>query len=141
MEIVVAGTADAIMMVEGGALEITEEDFLGAVEFAHGEIKKIVKAINQLVKKAGKNKREYPLKKVNTDLDKWVRKTFAKDVAKAMRIVDKHTREEAFSNITSAKRSIASAKKTTTSKRCSKIPTRTKSSARSSRRWKRTSCA
>ena len=99
MEIVVAGTADAIMMVEGGALEISEEDFLGAVEFAQGEIKKIVKAINQLVKKAGKAKREYPLKKVNADLDKWVRKAFAKDVAKAMRIVDKHTREEAFSNI------------------------------------------
>ncbi|MGC2129727.1 MAG: polyribonucleotide nucleotidyltransferase, partial [Candidatus Aquilonibacter sp.] len=91
--------ADAIMMVEGGAQEISEEDFLGAVEFGHGEIKKIVKAINQLVKKAGKDKREYPLKKVNADLDKWVRKTFAKDVAKAMRIVDKHTREEAFSNI------------------------------------------
>ena len=51
------------------------------------------------MKKAGKDKREYPLKKVNADLDKWVRKTFAKDVAKAMRIVDKHTREEAFSNI------------------------------------------
>ena len=99
MEIVVAGTADAIMMVEGGADEISEEDFLGAVEFAHGEIKKIVKAINQLVKKAGKDKREYPLKKVNADLDKWVRKTFAKDVAKAMRIVDKHTREAAFSDI------------------------------------------
>jgi polyribonucleotide nucleotidyltransferase len=99
MEIVVAGTADAIMMVEGGANEISEEDFLGAVEFAQGEIKKIVKAINQLAKKAAKAKREYPLKKVNSDLDKWVRKTFAKDVAKAMRIVDKHTREEAFSNI------------------------------------------
>jgi len=102
MEIVVAGTDDAIMMVEGGAHEISEEDFLGAVEFAHGEIKKIVKAINQLAKKAGKAKREYPLKKVNADLDKWVRKTFAKDVAKAMRIVDKHTREEAFSNISIA---------------------------------------
>ena len=46
MEIVVAGTADAIMMVEGGADEISEEDFLGAVEFAHDEIKKIVKAID-----------------------------------------------------------------------------------------------
>ena len=99
MEIVVAGTADAIMMVEGGALEISEEDFLGAVEFGQGEIKKIVKAINQLVKKSGKEKRVYPLKKVNADLDKWVRKTFAKDVAKAMRVVDKHTREEAFSNL------------------------------------------
>ena len=97
MEIVIAGTEDAIMMVEGGAHEISEEDFLGAVEFAHKEIKKIVKAINQLAKKAGKEKRTYPTKKVNADLDKWVRKTFAKDVAKGMRIFDKHEREDALS--------------------------------------------
>jgi polyribonucleotide nucleotidyltransferase len=96
MEIVIAGTADAVMMVEGSAQEISEEDFLGAVEFGHGEIKKIVKAIDQLAKKAGKAKREYPVQKVNADLDKWVRKTFAKDVAKAMRIVEKQEREAAF---------------------------------------------
>jgi polyribonucleotide nucleotidyltransferase len=102
MDIVIAGTDEAIMMVEGGGNEISEEDFLGAVEFAHGEIKKIVKAINQLAKKAGKAKREYPLKKVNADLDKWVRKTFAKDVAKAMRIVEKQKREEAFAEISVA---------------------------------------
>jgi polyribonucleotide nucleotidyltransferase len=99
MDIVIAGTEDAIMMVEGGADEISEEDFLGAVDFAHGEIRKIIKAINQLAKKAGKPKATYPLKTVNADLDKWVRKTFAKDIAKAMRIVDKHTREGAFSDL------------------------------------------
>ena len=49
------------MMVEGGGHEISEEDLLGAVEFGHAEIKKIVTAINQLQKKAGKTKREYPL--------------------------------------------------------------------------------
>ncbi len=97
MDIVIAGTADAVMMVEGGGDEISEDDFLGAVEFAHAEIKKIVKAIDQLAKKVGKKKREYPLSKVNADLEKWVRKTFAKDVAKAMRVVDKQKREEAFS--------------------------------------------
>ena len=61
MDIVVAGTADAVMMVEGGGNEIYEEEFLGAVEFAHAEIKKIVKAIDNLRKKAGKKKREYPV--------------------------------------------------------------------------------
>ncbi|HET9029934.1 MAG TPA: polyribonucleotide nucleotidyltransferase [Candidatus Aquilonibacter sp.] len=102
MDIVIAGTDDAIMMVEGGGNEISEEDFLGAVEFAHGEIKKIVKAINQLAKKAGKEKREYPVQKVNSDLDKWVRKTFAKDVSKAMRVVEKQEREAAFDQLTVA---------------------------------------
>jgi polyribonucleotide nucleotidyltransferase len=100
MDIVIAGTADAVMMVEGGGDEISEEDFLGAIEFAHDEIRKIVKAIDQLAKKAGKKKREFPVSKVNSDLDKWVRKTFAKDVAKAMRIVDKQQREEAFRALT-----------------------------------------
>ena len=94
MDIVVAGTADAVMMVEGGGNEIDEEDFLGAVEFAHDEIKKIVKAIDQLREKAGKNEaRVSGLRKSTPTLDKWVRKTFAKDVAKAMRIVDKQERE------------------------------------------------
>jgi polyribonucleotide nucleotidyltransferase len=99
MDIIVAGTADAVMMVEGGGDEISEDDFLGAVEFAHAEVKKIVKAIDQLAKKNGKKKREFPLQKVNSDLDKWVRKTFAKDVAKAMRIVEKGAREEAFATL------------------------------------------
>ncbi len=100
MDIVIAGTADAVMMVEGGGQEISEEDFLGAVEFAHNEIKKIVASINELAKKAGKAKREYPLLKVDADLDAWVRKTFKNDVAKGMRVVEKLEREATLDKIT-----------------------------------------
>jgi polyribonucleotide nucleotidyltransferase len=96
MDIVIAGTSDGVMMVEGEGKEIDEEAFLGAVEFAHAEIRKIVAAIDQLGKKAGKPKAEYPVATVDSDLDRWVRKNFAKDVAKAMRTVDKHKREAAF---------------------------------------------
>jgi polyribonucleotide nucleotidyltransferase len=99
MDIVIAGTADAVMMVEGEGKEITEDDFLGAVEFAHAEIRKIVKAIDQLAHKAGKKKRTYPVAQVDATLDKWVRKAFAKDVAKAMRTVEKQQREALFSAI------------------------------------------
>ncbi len=99
MDIVIAGTADAVMMVEGGGNEIDEQDFLGAVEFAHAEIRKIIAAIDELAKKAGKPKREYPVLKVDSDLERWVRKNFAKDVAKAMRVVDKQKREEAFAEL------------------------------------------
>jgi polyribonucleotide nucleotidyltransferase len=99
LEIVVAGTADAVMMVEGSAHEIDEEDFLGAVAFAHDEIRKIVAAIDKLVKKCGKKKREFVVAKSDGDLEKFVRKSFAKDVAKAMRIVEKGKREEAFSEL------------------------------------------
>ncbi len=102
MDIVIAGTSEAVMMVEGEGKEIAEEDFLGAVEFAHAEIRKIVKAIDQLAKKAGKPKREFPVAKLDPTLDKWVRKAFAKDVAAAMRVVDKQKRETAFASITVA---------------------------------------
>jgi polyribonucleotide nucleotidyltransferase len=96
MDIVIAGTADAVMMVEGSAKEIDEEEFLGAVEFAHAEIRKIVAAIDDLTRKAGKPKRQYPVAAADPDLERWVRKNFAKDVAKAMRTVDKQKREAAF---------------------------------------------
>ena len=100
MDIVIAGTSDAVMMVEGGGNEMSEDDFVGAVEFAHAEIRKIIEAIDQLARKAAKPKREYPVAKVDPDLERWVRKTFAKDVAKAMRTVDKQKREAAFSALT-----------------------------------------
>ena len=99
MDIVVAGTSDAVMMVEGEGNEIAEDDFLGAVAFAHDEIRKIVAAIDKLAKKNGKKKREYPVAKLDPALDKWVRKTFGKDVGKAMRTVDKQQRESLFAGI------------------------------------------
>ena len=99
MDIVVAGTSDAVMMVEGGGHEISEEDFLGAVAFAHEAIKQIVAAIDKLQKKCGKKKRVFPLLTVDPTLDAWVRKTFKKDVAKAMRILEKGERNAAFEKL------------------------------------------
>ncbi len=100
MDIVVAGTADAIMMVEGGMNELSEEDFLAAISFAHDNIKLIVKAIDTLAKRVGKPKREYPVHKPDAELKKFVEKTFSKDVAKAMRITEKQERNAAFAEIT-----------------------------------------
>lgn len=111
MDIVVAGTADAVMMVEGGGHEISEEDFLGAVGFAHEEIKKIVASIDQLKRKAGKAKREFAIPKSDAELKAWVEKTFKKDVAKAMRVVEKGERNETFAKLTRTE-AIARCKKT-----------------------------
>ncbi len=102
MDIVVAGTSDAVMMVEGGGNEISEDDFLGAVEFAHGEIKKIVKAIDELAKKAGKAKREYPLLTSDPKLKAWVEKNFKKEVAAGMRVSDKLERNAALEKLSRA---------------------------------------
>ena len=100
VEIVVAGTADGVMMVEGAAKEISEEDFLAAVDFAHTEVKKIVAAIDKLAKKVGKPKGSYPAQKPDADLAAFIEKKFKDDVAVAMRIIDKTERNAAFAKIT-----------------------------------------
>ena len=97
MDIVIAGTADAVMMVEGGGNEIAEEDFLGAVEFAHAEIRKIIAAIDELAQKGRQTEARVSRREGRSaNWTRWVRKNFAKDVAKAMRTVDKQKREDAF---------------------------------------------
>ncbi|HXC63601.1 MAG TPA: polyribonucleotide nucleotidyltransferase, partial [bacterium] len=58
LDLVVAATDEAIMMVEGGALFLTEERMLDALDLAHAECRKIVAVINDLVKRAGKPKKE-----------------------------------------------------------------------------------
>jgi len=100
MDIVIAGTADAVMMVEGGGNEISEEEFLGAVAFGHEEIKKIVTALDELAKKAGKAKRVFPTQQSDPAFTAWVEKSFKKDVATAMRVVEKGERNEAFAKLT-----------------------------------------
>ena len=57
LNIMVVGTADGIVMVESGSKEVSEENVVGAIEFAHEEIKKICATIEELVKLAGKTKR------------------------------------------------------------------------------------
>lgn len=59
LDLVVTGSAEAIVMVEAGANEVTEEETLGAMKFAHDEIKKIVAVINDLQKQIGKVKQVF----------------------------------------------------------------------------------
>ncbi len=58
LSLTVAGTKDAVMMVEAGANEITEDEMLGAILFAHEEIKKIVAFISEIEAEVGKQKME-----------------------------------------------------------------------------------
>ncbi len=68
MEITVAGTADSIMMVEGECDEISENELLDALKFAHTEIKKLVELQNQLREECGKPKFEVPEVEINQEL-------------------------------------------------------------------------
>src|SRR5581483_5996707 len=58
LNLMVVGSAEAIVMIEAGAKEVSEDTVVDAIEFAHAEIKKICAAINQLREKAGKPKRQ-----------------------------------------------------------------------------------
>lgn len=70
IELVVAGTADSIMMVEGESKEVSEQELLDALKFAQQEIKKIVDLQNQLRAEAGKNKWVVAEKTVDVNLKK-----------------------------------------------------------------------
>ncbi len=92
LHLVVSGTKDAIMMVEAGANEVSEEVVLDGIMFAHEEIKKIVVFIEQIQAEVGKTKREVTLYKVDESIDTAVR-AFATDKMKvAIKTVEKQER-------------------------------------------------
>ena len=70
IELIVAGTADSIMMVEGDSKEVSEQDLLDALKFAQAEIKKIVDLQNQLKAEAGKTKWIVTAPTIDADLKK-----------------------------------------------------------------------
>jgi len=97
--VVVAGTRDAIMMVEAEANEVSETDMLEAIMFGHDEIKKIVDTIDRLVEVAGQPKMEVKLHSVDADVEAAV-KSYAQDrLVEAVRIAEKHARQEAIDAI------------------------------------------
>lgn len=93
LHLVVSGTRDAIMMVEAGAQEITEEQMLGAILFAHEHIKKIVDFIDEMVKEVGVPKREYTINKPDSSLDAAVRAFAAEKIAWSLDTFDRGERE------------------------------------------------
>ncbi|MBL7715383.1 MAG: polyribonucleotide nucleotidyltransferase [Bdellovibrionales bacterium] len=92
MEIMVAGTEKAIMMVEGGAREATEEQALEAIMAAHREIGKVVKAIHELRKLCGKEKREFTPQAVEASVKSKVESLATDGLKKALRTKDKGAR-------------------------------------------------
>ena len=73
LNLTVAGTSEAVLMVEAGAKEVSEEVMLGAILFAHEEIKKIVALINDIRAEIGKEKKEFPLQLPGEDVKAAVR--------------------------------------------------------------------
>ena len=101
MDIIVAGTATDIIMVEGGSREVTEADLIAALDFAMGHIRNLVAAQNELVRLAGKPKRPVVEKVDVAELEGELRAAYTERLKAAIRIPGKESRQEEINTITS----------------------------------------
>ncbi len=94
LDMVVAGTESAVLMVESEAKELTEDQMLGAVLFAHQEMQVVIKAINELKAEVGKDAWDWQAAEVNTALVESVSEKFAAGIAEAYKVTDKMDRQD-----------------------------------------------
>ncbi|MBM7837694.1 polyribonucleotide nucleotidyltransferase [Alkalihalobacillus xiaoxiensis] len=102
IDLVVAGTKDAINMVEAGAKEVPEEIMLEAILFAHENIKEMIAFQETIVAACGKEKRDIPLKKFDAELEATLRETAEASIKEAVQVVEKHARQEAIDAVIAA---------------------------------------
>ncbi|MEH6889923.1 polyribonucleotide nucleotidyltransferase, partial [Bacillus sp. JJ864] len=99
IHLVVAGTKDAINMVEAGADQVPEETMLEAIMFGHEEIKRLIAFQEEIVQAVGKEKTEVQLYEVNAELDQTVREMAEQDMHAAIQVHEKHAREDAINAV------------------------------------------
>ena len=110
LELVVAGTANAVLMVESEANCLSEDVMLGAVMFGHEQMQIAINAINELAAEAGKPKWEWQAPAVDEELEKAVADAAESGLSDAYRITDKKERQVSVGDITAAaKESLAGA--------------------------------
>jgi len=94
LDLILSGTKDAVMMIESGSKEVSEEQMLEAILFGHEEIKKIVAFIEEIVAEVGKPKQESKLIKTDEDIDTAVREFATEKILNALKTFDKTERTE-----------------------------------------------
>ncbi|MFZ5699316.1 MAG: polyribonucleotide nucleotidyltransferase [Pseudomonadota bacterium] len=94
LDLVVAGTADAVLMVESEAKELSEDEMLGAVLFGHTEMQAAIKAINELAAQAARPKWNWQAPAENETLKAQIDSNFAAAISAAYLITDKQKRYE-----------------------------------------------
>ena len=99
IDLTVAGTSEAINMVESSAKEVKEEDMLEALMFGHEAVKKLVEFENTIVKEIGQEKMEYEKLEISDELKKEVTDLIKDDIDKALRIKDKLEKYAALDEI------------------------------------------
>jgi len=96
LNLTVAGTKDAINMVEAGANELTEEEMLDALMFGHEAIKKLCEFEESIIKEVGKPKREIALYSPDKNIEKDIYERIGERMVKAISIFDKLERQDAI---------------------------------------------
>jgi polyribonucleotide nucleotidyltransferase len=99
LDLVVAGTEEAILMVEAGASEIGEAEILDALDIAHAEIKRICEAQRELARKAGKDKVEVTPPQVDESVLAELKERFGAALDEATQVVDKLERQDAIARV------------------------------------------
>jgi polyribonucleotide nucleotidyltransferase len=99
LDLVVAATQDAVMMVESEAKELTEEEMLGAVMFAHEESRKVIGAIIELAEKAAKDPWEVDVSDDTSEIKEKLRGIVGDDIAAAYKLTDKSARSDALNEV------------------------------------------
>ncbi len=99
LDLVIAGTRTAILMVEGQADEVSEETMVKALEFGHEYIKRICDTIDELRKRVGVEKMTFTPREVAADVEGHVANLTADRLTKIMSIAEKHPREEAIDDL------------------------------------------
>ena len=96
LDMVVAGTADAVLMVESEARELSEDIMLGSVLFGHQEMQKVIKACSDLRAKVNPTPWEFSEDTVTADFTAKIAESFTGDIAAAFKIADKAERGDAI---------------------------------------------
>jgi polyribonucleotide nucleotidyltransferase len=99
IHLVVAGTKDAINMVEAGADEVPEEVMLEAIMFGHEEIKRLIAFQEEIAAKVGKEKMEVVLYELDPQLEAEIRQMAEADIKRAVQVPEKLAREAAIDEV------------------------------------------
>lgn len=99
IDLKVAGTKDAINMVEAGSKEVSEDIMLEAIMFGHEEIKKLIKFQEKIIEEIGKNKIEVLIKEIDNQIYDNIYLNYINKIQKAIMIKDKKSRDEQIASI------------------------------------------
>ncbi len=99
LDMVVAGTSSAVLMVESEANELPEDIMLGAVLYGHQEMQAVIQAINELARDAGKPRWNWQAPEPNVSLISGIERDYADSIGLAYRIIDKSKRHDRLNEL------------------------------------------